>query len=733
MPISRRSFLVAGGVAGGGLVLGTVGIGAYAAAFDRRALQKEVLEKGGVKLVTQWIGIAPDGQVTLYGPHTEMGQGSQTGLLQIVFDELDADPKQTNYKLAPADPAFTVGDALGGFLLKDEQLKTWTGRLAANAINRMCQLQGIQFTGGSTAIRFTGWRGIRHAAAAARMMLAEAGAKKLGVPVDQVKTNSGAVVHSSSGKKVGYGALVDAAAALPLPEKPIFKKAEDYQYIGKPYPRIDIPEKVFGKPVYGIDVAVPNMRFAAVAPPTLSQGKITRITNEADVKKMRGVEAVLRYDGFVAVVADNPWRAEQAVRKIKMECAPPEGGPLDNERLLKKRRDGSKTASDKVLAKGEQLERLSGAKVIEAEYVTPHFVHAPMEPLNTTVWVEGNKTHVATGTQGPLATRKAAADTLEKPFEDVVLHPHTMGGGFGRRNGLVGTSLNWVTQACQVQKKVGGAIKMTWSREAGIRMSAYHPADVAQMQAELGPDGKPTKWLSRQYAPVAIADEATPIYKIPNVTVLSASGAPALPYGYWRSVDSFCNTYFIECFMDELAKAAKKDPVEYRLSLLEPHERPAKVLKKVAQMAGWSGSVKGDRGYGVALTECFGSVVAEIAEVTMVDNKPKVHQVWCAIDCGIAVNPNSVEAQTQGGIFWGLSAALYGRIDFKDGAMVQSNFHNYRVAKFSDAPQIHVEVMKSPGAPIGGVGEASTPLVAPAIANAIAALSQRRRALPLTA
>lgn len=729
MRITRRGLLVAGGVAGGGLVLGTVGLGAYAASFDRLELQRAAMGDR-FKMVAQWIAIAPDGRVTVFGPHVEMGQGSQTGLLQIVLDELDADPSRTVFELAPPDPAFTVGDVIAGFLLEEEQLKTWTGRLAANALNRVCQLQGIQFTGGSTAIRFTGWRGIRRAAASARMMLAEAGAKQLGVPVAEVETDNGAVVHRASKKRVDYGELVDAAAAAKMPEEPVFKKREDYRFIGKPFPRIDIPEKVYGKPVYGIDVEVPNMRYAAVAPPDLANGTITRITNEAEVKKMRGVEAVLRFDDFVAVVADNPWRAEQAVRQVKADCAPPEGGPLDNEQLSEQRLAATKVADNDVLVHGERVEPLSGEKVVEATYTTPHFVHAPMEPLNATVWVEGGKTHLATGTQGPLATRLAAAKILDKPVEDVILHAHTMGGAFGRRNALAGASLNWVRQACLIHRAVGGAVKMTWSREAGVRMSAYHPADVAIMQAKIGCDGRPKQWLSRQYAPVAIAEEATPIYDIPHATVLSAGGTPALPFGYWRSVDSFCNTYFIECFVDELARAAEKDPVEYRLMILKPKSRHAKVLEQVKKMAGWSGSTKGDKGYGVAVAECFGSVIAEIAEVSLVDGRPKVHHVWCALDCGIAVNPGSVESQVQGGIFWGLSAALYGRIDFKDGAVAQGNFHDYRVAKFSDAPQIHVEIMDNPDAPIGGVGETSTPLIAPAVANAVAALTERRRDLP---
>lgn len=730
--ITRRGLLIGAGVAGGGLLLGSVGIATYVTAYDQRRLQAGALAQGS-KLVTQWISVSPDNAVTLHGPHTEMGQGTQTSLLQILLEELDADPEHTRYRLAPADPAFAITEMVEGALaeLAGFEAKGWTEHFVRDAMGRSAQLAGVQFTGGSMAIRFTGWVGIRRAAASARAMLAQAGAEALGVPVSEVRTENSHVHHDASGRSVPYGELADRAAALELPEAPPFKKREDYRFVGKPFPRFDLPEKVFGDPVYGMDEAVEGMRYAAVAPPPLAQGRVTGVTNRDEVEQRRGVEAVVVMDDAVAVVADNPWRAEQAVRALQITCDPPEGGPLDHVSDEAARLAALAEVSE-VISVGETVGELSGDDVVEATYVTPYYVHVPMEPMNATVWEQDGKHHVATGTQGPLNTRYIAAKALGRPWQDVILHARTMGGGFGRRNALVAASINWVRQACHIQQAVGGAVKLIWSREAGVRMSTYHPADAARLRARLGPDGKPVDWRSDVYAPVMASTEVLPAYAgVPNRSTYSASGSPALPFGYWRSVAAFTTTYFFECFVDELAEKAGVDPLAYRLSLLEEGGREARTLTTAAERAGYTARVVGDRGFGIAFASAFGSLAAAVAEVSLDGDTPVVHRISCAIDCGTPVNPGSVEAQAQGGLYWGVSAALYGKVEFEEGRMVQSNFHNYRVATFRDAPRVDVDVLVSPDATIGGVGELSTPLAAPAIANALAALTERRRTLPL--
>lgn len=730
MRITRRGVLIGAGIVGGSMLLGTVGIATYIAAYDQKTAQQKVL--GGSKLVTQWIAIAPSGHVTLHGPHTEMGQGTQTSLLQILLDEMDCDPETTGYELAPADPAFTLSDMLEGFLAEVGGVELEDGLTAAfirDALARAASLGGMQFTGGSMSVRLTGWVGVRRAAASARAMLAEAGAEAMGVPVGEVRTENSRVIHDASGQSMGYGELAELASLLPVPGKPVYKDPSQYRFIGKPFPRFDLPEKVFGEPVYGIDVEVPGMRYAAVAPPPIAQGTVTGISNRAEIEARRGVEAIVLLPDAVAVVADNPWRAEQAARALQIQCDPPEGGPIDDQALEATRIAAVSAGGEEVMAHGEPIAALEGDGVIDATYVTPYYAHVPMEPMNATVWEEDGRHHVATGTQGPLNTRYIAAEALGRDFGDVILHAKTMGGGFGRRNALVTESINWVRQACDVQKVVGGAVKMTWSREAGVRMSTYHPADAAHMRARLGADGKPTDWLIDAYAPLMAMEEVMPPYQVPNLTLRSVAGAPALPYGYWRSVVAFTVTHFYESFIDELAAHAGQDPIAYRLSLLD--EQQGAVLKRVAEMAGWKGPRVGDRGYGVAFIRSFGSLSAVIAEVSVERGQPRVHQMWCAVDCGIPVNPGSVEAQAQGGLYWGVTAALYGKLAFQDGAMVQSNFHDYRIATFHDAPRIEVAVMQNTGSPIGGVGELTTPLAAPAITNALAALSERTRTLPL--
>ncbi|MEO1268693.1 MAG: molybdopterin cofactor-binding domain-containing protein [Myxococcota bacterium] len=734
MKITRRGLLISGGIVGGGLLLGVVGIGGVVATYDQRSRQRSGLPEGNVRMVTQWITLSPNGETTLLSPHTEMGQGSHTGLMQIVMDEMDVDPKRMKVVQAPVTKEFAHSDAIMGFLLGDEEMTGWTKTFVEKTFGRLAEMTNLQLTGGSASIRFTGWRGLRRAAAGAREMLAEAGATHLGVPVAEVRTENSTVIHTKSGKRVDYGALAQAAASMPVPENPTFKDPSKWMYIGKRYPRIDLPDKIFAKAVYGIDVEVPGMRYAAVAPPPIALATVTGVENEAELKKRRGVEAVVVLGDAVAVVADNPWRAEQAARAAKLTISPPSGGPIDSTALLAKQRSTLAAGGlDEVHAVGDAAGKLASGSVIEAEYVAPFLAHAPMEPLNATIWSEGGKVHMASGVQGPLGACAGVADALGMSMDDVVFHPHTMGGGFGRRGALAASSMNWLIQTAKVHQAVGGAIKLTWSREADVKLSTFRPSDVAKMRAKLGSDGKPVAWHTQTYAEIGSPAEATPVYAIPNVTIESAGQDPALPYAYWRSVDASTHGFFVECFIDELARAAGQDPVAYRLSLLSDKKRHTRVLKRVAEMSQWSkGQTRPDgSALGVALVESFGSIVAQVAQVSLDDGKPKVHQVWCVIDCGVAINPGSVEAQMQGGIIYGLTAALYGEITVKDGAIVQDNFHNYPIVRFADGPRITVDILTSPDAPVGGAGEPGTPPIAPAVANAIAALKERPRRLPL--
>ncbi|MEN0067018.1 MAG: molybdopterin cofactor-binding domain-containing protein [Myxococcota bacterium] len=504
MKINRRTLLMAGGIAGGGLLLGSVGLGVYVNTYDQRSAQRRSLPPSAAELVASFILVEPDGRVRILSPHTEMGQGAQTSLLQIVLDELDADPKTTTIELAPSLSGFTNPDILYGLFEELGVGEGWSESFLRSVAGRIATLTSLSFTGGSSSIRSTGWLGFRRAAASARMLLSETGAAALGVPVAQVVTRNSHVIHEASGKKVSYGELASEVAALPLPEEPIYKPRSEYKYIGTAYNRIDLPDKIFGKPVYGIDAEVPGMRYASVAPPTVAGGKVTGVANRAALEAMPGVEAVLVLDNCVAIVADKVWRAEWAAKKAQVITETPDHGILVGPALMDRRFAAIEKGSlSTIISEGKVDGPLSGDDVIEARYSLPFLAHAPMEPLNCTIWPEGDKIHVATGVQGPINARIAIADAMGLSVDDVALHARTMGGAFGRRNSLIYDALNYVTTTCEVQKAVGGAIKMTFSREAEMRMSTYRPADAAIMQARLGPDGKPTEWYGRLYITAA--------------------------------------------------------------------------------------------------------------------------------------------------------------------------------------------------------------------------------------
>lgn len=728
MKITRRTLLISGGVLGGGFLLGVAGIGGYVGSYDQRAIQQGA--RG--RIIATWIELSSSGQVTILSPHTEMGQGVMTGLRQIVLEELDADPEQTTIEMAPATPEFANSDNIAGFILGGEGETSWTRTFVEKGLGRAAHLVGFQATGGSGSIRFTGWRGMRTAAATAREMLLSAAATRLKVPASELTTDMGQIVHAGSGRKVSYGEVAEAASKLDVPTTPKFKDPSEWKYVGKRSPRVDIPDKVFARTVYGIDVEVPEMRYAAVAPPPIAGANVVGVDNEAELLKRRGVEAVVVMKDAVAVVADNPWRAEQAARAARVLYQEPDGGLLDSGALLEHRRQTIAAGGlDTVYSVGDAATALTAKGVIEAEYVAPFLAHSPMEPLNATIWSEGGKTHVASGVQAPLGARVFVAGALDVDLEEVVFHPHTMGGAFGRRGGMDEVNNNWLRQAADIHKAVGGAVKMTWSREADTQLSTYRPADMARLRARLGADGKPVAWFSQTYAKVNNPHETTPMYDIPHVTIESANQPPALPFAYWRSVDASTHSFFIESFIDELAVRAGKDPVAYRLSLLSSKARHRRVLKHVAEMAQWGKPGPAGTARGVAIFESFGSIVAEVAEVSREGDQPRVHRVWCAVDCGVAINPDGVESQMQGGIIYGLSAALYGAITVKEGRIIQSNFHNYKPVRFSDGPAIEVAILSSPDAPVGGAGEPGTPPIAPAVANALAALDRRQRALPL--
>lgn len=732
MGITRRGFMITGATLGGGLLLGVGGIGAYLQTHNRVGVQRNENKSEDAFHINMWLRITHDNKIVLINPHTDMGQGSSTGLLQIVADELDADWSQMQVEQAPAEPAYSNGKVFEGFVREMITPPEWVSTILENGFYRVGDLLKMQMTGGSSAVRFTGWDAMRNAAAATRQMLITAAADKLDVPVDMLSTQNGSVIHAASGQTLTYGELAAAAAMMDSPDNVQLKTPEQYRYVGQPLARVDVPAKVIANEDYGIDAAVPDMQYAAIASSGVFGAQISSIDNVDEVKAARGVSDVLIVPDGVAVVADNPWRAEKAARTVKFTREQHANDDLNTASLV--------SAQRKALSE-ELVEGMTAGKpdditsTIEVEYLVPYLAHACLEPMNATVWKQDGKLHVVAGVQNPLMAKSRIAEVSGLDFEDVVFHARQMGGGFGRRVAFSTSSdepLNWLVQAVRTAVDSGKSVKTTWSRETDMRNDMYRPMVMAQFEGALGDDGKPTLWRSRSYGKEMNIKAVAPAYGIPNIAVAYADRSHAVPTGFWRSVEHSQHGFFVESFIDELAATADADPLQYRLDLLDPASPAAKVLTKVAEMSAWRRGVdEQGRALGVAMVHSFGSTVAQVVEASITPNGPRVHRVWCAVDCGVSVNPQAVEAQVQGAVNYALSAALYGKCDLKDGGVVQSNFHDYRVVNMANAPRIEVAQLQL-GSSVGGVGEIGVPPLAPALCNALTAIDgKRRRNLPL--
>ncbi|MAA79003.1 MAG: hypothetical protein CL916_07055 [Deltaproteobacteria bacterium] len=727
MKLNRRVFLVSGLAIGGGL---GVGLG-LVAAHDPRNEQQEGADADG-SLVALWIQIRSDNTIRVLSPHTEMGQGAHTGLRQIVAEELDALWEQVHVEQAPADSSFSNGAIIQGFVLQDKVLSGFFQRVLDNAFFIGSGLADVQMTGGSTSIRFTGWKSMRIAAAAARQLLLQVAANRLGVELEQVETRDGKVYDKKSSTSFTYGELAFDAAQLPVPQNPILKNPKQYRYVGKSAPRNDLAEKVFGRPVYGMDKAIEGMLHVAVKGTKAIFSEVLSIDNEEDILTRRGVKAVVIVQEGVAVVADNPWRAEQAAKAVKFTESKPMHANLSSSQLLSEMKIAIQDPNRySIVEERGDVDSIQEGTLIHANYFVPFLAHATMETPNITIWQEDGVVHAACGVQNPLSARVYIAKKMGIPVDQVVFHPHTMGGGFGRRAGGGDDMYNYITQACTVFQRVQQPIKLSWSREMDIRFDRYRKQSIARYEGRVSDDGVILLWDVVSYGEVNIPDDAIPAYDISNFRSQNVHEETFVPYAYWRSVEASIHCFYNECFVDELAGAAKIDPIQFRLTHLTQDPRMCRVIESARDMAQWKYGVDDDgSAMGVAAYSLFGSYCCQIAKVSMVNGKPKVHDVWCAIDCGTVINPDGVIAQMEGGMIFGLSAALYGRIDIENGGIVQSNFHDYRMVRMADAPRLHVRLVPDGSFP-GGVGEIAVPHLSAAVANAMALLTTRPRNLPL--
>jgi len=728
---SRRGVIGAGVVAGGALL---IGVGVRPGNPVSR-LTPLVADGEGEQLINSWVKIDADNVITAIVPHCEMGQGAHSVLAQMLADELDADWNNVRVMQAPADGNYVVTDTARMFVAPftlnaaDWIEPTWNG-----LFTQVARFADAMITGGSSSIRTTGQYGMRIAGAAARKMLIGAAAEEWGVPADEIVTRDSMLLHESSGNSAAYAEFAAAAAEQPMDHTPTLKTADQYTLMGKSKPRTDIPAKLNGTAEFGIDARPEgaDLSYAAVRrPPVPGTKALTLDSTQAET--MPGVLQVLNMGNFVAVVADGYWHAQQALNTIEVEWSASESAIKSTEDQFAAFAAALDTGGESVAAKGDAAAAFENAAVkLEAEYSVPYLAHAPMEPLNCTAWYRGTddgpKCDIWTSTQVPLMARSAVAGTIGLDDESVIIHHPYLGGAFGRRLGA-----EYVAMAARLAKATGYPVKMIWSREEDTQKALYRCADVNRFTLGLDDDGKLVSYdslFTQRHDPAEACIPA--MYDIPNTNVRVAEAELHLPFQAWRSVDHSQQGYFIESMIDEAADAAGQDPLAYRLAMLENAPRHKAVLEKVAEISNWSGPGAEGTAKGVAIVESFGTIVAEVVEVDMSSGKPKMLNVWAVCDAGYVMNPDGFRNQIEGGIVFGLTAAMYGELDLVDGAVKQSNFHDYKMLRMNETPAIEVVLINSGDVPVGGAGEPGLPPAAPALTNAIfAATGERVRALPI--
>ncbi len=712
--VSRRDFLKAGTTVGAGLTIAFYLPPAMVRRLARSPDPATLAPNG-------WVHIGADGVVTVTVDKSEMGQGVTTAYPMLVAEELEVDPATVRLADTPENPA------------------AWVRRMG---------------TGGSSSVR-SSYDLLRKAGATGRLMLIAAAAGEWGVAPDACHADAGYVVHSASGRRLAYGALVAKAATLPVPSDPPLKRPEEFRVLGRRVPRRDTPLKVNGSARFGIDTRVPGMLYASIERAPAFGGTVRRV-DDARARAMPGVRRVsvvdwsadesraARAGAGVAVVADHYWQALTARRALTVDWAPGAGAPLETETLRERFAGLAQQPGVRARAVGDAAGALaSAARTIEAVYEVPYLAHAPMEPMNCTAHVRPDGCDVWVSTQGQTAAQQVAAQVAGLRPEQVRVHTTYLGGGFGRRS-----ETDFVAEAVRLSRETGAPVQVIWTREDDIRHDFYRPTTYNRFRAGLDANGVLSAWshhivgasislskhreLENGIDGSLVEGAANLPYAIPNILVEQTAVDLAIPCGYWRSVGSSHNAYVTECFFDEVAHAAAKDPYELRRGLLRDQPRHLGVLDEAAERAGWGKPLAAGRSRGIAVAEAFGSYVAEVAEISLTDDgKCRVHRVVCVVDCGPTVNPDTIEAQMQGGIVYGLSAALYGDITIDGGRVRQGNFNDYPVLRMNEMP--HVEVFIRPSREKqGGIGEPGVPPIAPAVCNAIlSATGSPVRRLPI--
>ncbi|MCZ6831936.1 MAG: molybdopterin-dependent oxidoreductase [Gammaproteobacteria bacterium] len=724
---TRRGFISAGVVGGSALLIGVAIRPGHHASDVAKYVAGE-----GESLVNAWVKIDANNRVTAIVPHSEMGQGAQTALTQMLADELDAKWEDVSFIEAPAEEEY-ANWALGkGFILGDTKIPALLVGSVDGVFMQVTKAMHLQTTGGSASVRATGVYGMRVAGAAAREMLMETAADSWGVEVSELKTREGMVIHEASGKQEPYASFAAKAGEMKPPFVPTLKTPDQFTIMGKSKPRLDIPSKVDGSAQFGIDVVVDGMKYATVNAAPVFGAKVASI-NSSKAEKMPGVIDVVNLDDAVAVVAEGYWQAKQALAAVAVRWTDTGSEALNSEALfnqfqadMKQANESGDSKTDVDIGNAGQA-FATAARIVKREYKVPYLAHACMEPMNAVARVENGRCDIWTGTQNPLGFKYDVAAALEIDVNDVSVTNHFMGGGFGRRS-----KSDAVIQAARISRQVGVPVKLIWSREEDVQHDHYRPAVASNFRAALNEEGMPVAW-ENQYVDKHEPVEAPHIsYAIPNQHIHYVDSPTHVPFGVWRSVDHSQHGFFVESFIDELAYEAREDPYQFRRNLLKDQQRQIDVLDLAAKKANWSAPIGKNRGRGIAIQESFGSFVAEVVEVTVLKGKVSVDRVVVAVDPGFAVSPDGLTAQMESGVIYGLTAALYGEVSIENGRVSQSNFNNYPMVRMDSSPEIETYIINSHES-WGGAGEPGTPGIAPALTNAIfAATGTRIRELPVS-
>ena len=695
--LNRRSFLQVSAAAGGGLLVGT---------YLHPWTDGETLEAAGSFEPNVWIKVNADDTVRIMLTMLEMGQGVMTSMPMLVAEELDFDWTKIKTEWAGADPKY--GNPNFG---------------------------GQQLTAGSNSVRGM-WKVLREAGATTRVMLVKAAAQTWGVAENTCTTDKGEVIHQATGRRLKYGTLVDKAAALPVPTGVTLKDPKNFKLLGNSLARLDVPEKVNGSAMFGIDVKLPGLLTAKVVRCPVFGGKVARF-NADKAKAVPGVKQVVQISTGVAVVADNYWSASRGAQALDITWDEGPLAKLTTAEILTRYKELAQKPGKVARNDGNADTAIANSKSFERTFEAPFLAHATMEPMNCTADYRADGCDVYVPTQGQTPSHQAAVAASGLPADKVKIHVTYMGGGFGRRG-----EADFVIDAVETSKAVGKPVKVVWSREDDMQHDYYRPISYARMWGAVDASGKPTVFkqhivqqsLMKRIGGlppngvdfISVDGSANLPYDIPNIRVEYTENDPGIPFGFWRSVGASFQGFVVEAFIDEMAAAAKKDPFEFRRDLLGKSPRHKAVLELAAEKSGWGKPLPAGRFRGIAVMDAFGSYLAQVTEVSVdARGAVKVHRIVCTVDTGWVINPDTIKAQMEGGIVYGLTAALKGEITIKNGRVEQRHFGDYQMLRHNEMPEIEVFIVPSTETP-GGIGEPSTALAAGSLVNAVAAATGRR-------